>query len=72
MADASWLTCATAASDMEYWKVVLCFSLVGHEQKVGHKTFAHGLWPKEFVMLVKLVLFQMIDCFTAEIDLERS
>lgn len=45
-ADASWLTCATTASDMEYWKVLLCFSLVGHELKVGRKTFAHGCGPK--------------------------
>lgn len=66
LADASWLTCVTTASDMEYWKVLLCFSLVGHELKVGHKTFAHGLWPKEYVMLVNIVLFQITDCFTAE------
>ncbi len=62
-ADASWLTCVTTASDMEYWKVVLCFSLIGREQKVGHKTFAHVLWPKKYVMLVNIVLFQMIVCF---------
>lgn len=48
LADASRLTCVTTASDMEYWKVLLCFSLVGHELKVGHKTFAHGPWPKEY------------------------
>lgn len=66
-ADASWLTCATAASDMEGWKVLLCLSLVGHELKVGHKTFPHGLWPKEYVMLVNIVLLQIIDCFMGEV-----
>lgn len=46
--------------------MVLCFSLVGHEQKVGHKISAHVLWPKEYVMLVNIVVFQITDSFTAE------
>lgn len=45
--------------------MLLCFSLVGHEQKVGHETFAHGLWLKDYVMLVDIVLLQIIDCFMA-------
>lgn len=69
LADASWLTCVTTAPDTEDWKVLLCFSLVGLEQKLGHETFAHGLWPKEYVMLVNIVLLQMIDGLMAEVKL---
>ena len=57
----------STASDMEYWKVLLCFSLVGHEREVGHKTFAHGLWPNECLRLVTIVLFYIIGCVMAEV-----
>lgn len=60
--DASWLTCVTTASDMEYWKVLLCFSLVGHELKVGHKTFVVAIRicdVSEYCVI--------LDCFMAEV-----
>lgn len=60
LADVSWLTCATTASDSERWKVLLCFSLVGHEPKVGHKTFAHDL-KSTCYMLANIELFQILD-----------
>lgn len=58
LADMSWLTCVTTASDMKRWKVLECFGLVGNEPKVGHKTIAHGCGLKN-VLHWQILVFQV-------------
>lgn len=68
LADVSWPTCVATASDMKRWKVLQCFSLVGHEPKVGHKTFAHGCGLKN-VSCWWILVFQVLRCFMEEIKI---